>query len=926
MTIAEDAPTEAPTWRTLPEPSSRPAPLDDGEPRSFAPFDSTPPETAIGAGEDAAERPAQRPRAPGVVAVPDPRGSGRRRSHRRGRGVVAARRSRALRFRHGARRSAGAGCGERRGRTGAARDGRHRERRVDGDREQRRADDRARDDRGRCSGFDGRIGRDAPPANAAASAAPAIEPDRTRAAAGTTAPEALEANASAWMRDRVPGLARAAERRLAPVLAAAARSPELRRRSEIRTAAQSARAVVAPPSGAAFDAREAQRLDDAAQAAVRRDHDLAVALHLQTQAFGANPLDPEVAGNLALLHLNEPSPQAEPARQLALHALTLKDDRFPTGRIEDWTTLAIAAALTGRERDARNAWFVSMALTGDLQRQCDAAVHARATYGERVRPSVQAMLQRARSSAAYGRCEIPQADACREARRQEASRARARRRRSARSRKVGAPSFAGEPAMPLHRSFLASATALLLAAILAFAPPASAQQRKDSVVLGMVLEPAPGLDPTTAAAAAIGEVVHMNVLEGLTKINMDGKVTPLLAESWSTDPDGKVYTFKLRKGVKFHDGEALDSSDVKFSFERAKAEGSTNKAKKAVFDNIARIDTPDPSTVIVVLNNADGNFLFRMGENTAVDPRPEERADDRDQADRHRAVQVRVVAEGLGDHAGQERAVPRRRQGADEEGDVSLHQRPGGAGRGAARRRHRRHAALRRARVAQAVPERSALLGDRRRHRGQDDHDDQQQEKAVRRRPRPPRARRGDRPQGDHRRRAGGLRHSDRQPHGAERRRLRRPHRRQPVQPGEGEGAAQGSRRADAAQRHADAAAAGVREKGGEIIASQLAKVGVVAKIENVEWAQWLSGAFKGNFDLTVISHVEPLDFDRYADPNYYYGYDSKAYKDLLNTYNTTTDAKARLKILGDISASSRPTRSMPTCSSCRSSRSRTSG
>src|SRR6185436_2594233 len=125
-------------------------------------------------------------------------------------------------------------------------------------------------------------------------------------------------------------------------------------------------------------------------------------------------------------------------------------------------------------------------------------------------------------------------------------------------------------------------------------------------------------DPTMAAAAAIGEVVHMNVLEGLTKINMDGKVTPLLAESWSTDPDGKVYTFKLRKGVKFHDGEAFDSSDVKFSFERAKAEGSTNKAKKAVFDNIARIETPDPATVIVVLNQADGNFLFRMGENTAV--------------------------------------------------------------------------------------------------------------------------------------------------------------------------------------------------------------------------------------------------------------------------------------------------------------------
>src|SRR3954452_22420338 len=171
--------------------------------------------------------------------------------------------------------------------------------------------------------------------------------------------------------------------------------------------------------------------------------------------------------------------------------------------------------------------------------------------------------------------------------------------------------------MALHRSLFASLT-VVLAALLALPGPASAQQRKDSVVLGMVLEPAPGLDPTVAAAAAIGEVVHMSVLEGLTKINMDGKVTPLLAESWSTDPDGRVYTFKLRKNVKFHDGEAFDASDVKFSFERAKAPGSTNKGKKAVFDNISRIDTPDPYTVIVVLNQPDGNFLFRMGENTAV--------------------------------------------------------------------------------------------------------------------------------------------------------------------------------------------------------------------------------------------------------------------------------------------------------------------
>ena len=107
------------------------------------------------------------------------------------------------------------------------------------------------------------------------------------------------------------------------------------------------------------------------------------------------------------------------------------------------------------------------------------------------------------------------------------------------------------------------------------------------------------------------------------------------------DPDGRSYTFKLRKGVKFHDGEAFDADDVKFSFERAKAEGSTNKAKKAVFDNISSIAAPDPHTVILTLNNADGNFLFRMGENTAVILDPKSARDDRHQAGRHRAVPLR---------------------------------------------------------------------------------------------------------------------------------------------------------------------------------------------------------------------------------------------------------------------------------------------
>src|SRR6202050_4943766 len=113
----------------------------------------------------------------------------------------------------------------------------------------------------------------------------------------------------------------------------------------------------------------------------------------------------------------------------------------------------------------------------------------------------------------------------------------------------------------------------LVAALAAF--PALAAP-KDSVTIGLALEP-PGLDPTSGAASAIGEIVHYNILEGLTKINEDFSITPLLADKWSFSPDLKTLTFNLKKGVKFQDGETFSSKDVKFSFERYAAKDSTNK-------------------------------------------------------------------------------------------------------------------------------------------------------------------------------------------------------------------------------------------------------------------------------------------------------------------------------------------------------------
>jgi peptide/nickel transport system substrate-binding protein len=87
--------------------------------------------------------------------------------------------------------------------------------------------------------------------------------------------------------------------------------------------------------------------------------------------------------------------------------------------------------------------------------------------------------------------------------------------------------------------------------------------------------------------------------------------------------------------------------------------------------------------------------------------------------------------------------------------------------------------------------------------------------------------------------------------------------------------------------------------QGGEIIAAELAEVGINAKIENVEWAQWLSGVYKDhNYDLTIISHVEPLDIGIYANPNYYYQYDSPAFQEIykkITTASNLDDYKAAL-------------------------------
>jgi hypothetical protein len=223
------------------------------------------------------------------------------------------------------------------------------------------------------------------------------------------APRDLLARANELMETEIPRIAQRAERLVLRVLFVAGQSDGGDGDQEIRRAAGAIRLAPEEPL-AVISAQDARAMNQSARDNISSRRDAQAALALLMGAFAANPLDTEVVGNLASLRLRQYPGQPDTARQLALHALTTPHARHPYGRIEDWTTFAIASALTGRDRDARNAWFVTVALTPDLERQCRAAVNAYARHGERLRPSVEAMLYRVHSSGRSERsplCEWP---------------------------------------------------------------------------------------------------------------------------------------------------------------------------------------------------------------------------------------------------------------------------------------------------------------------------------------------------------------------------------------------------------------------------------------------------------------------------------------------------------------------------------------
>ncbi len=416
------------------------------------------------------------------------------------------------------------------------------------------------------------------------------------------------------------------------------------------------------------------------------------------------------------------------------------------------------------------------------------------------------------------------------------------------------------------------------------------------MTVGLQLEP-PHLDPTSAAAGAIDQVVYSNVFEGLTRFGPDGSVNPGLAESWEISDDGLTYTFNLRSGVAFHDGTTMDADDVVFSLDRARGEESVN-AQKALFGGIESVEAVDANTVKVTLSAANGSFLFNMAWGDAVIVAPESIETIKTNPVGTGAFKFSNWVQGdeielvrndsyWGDAAALETATfkfisdPTAAFASVMAEDVDVfYNYP-------APENLPQFEADARFKVLFGSTEGETILST---NNKMPPFDDVRVRQAV--------AHAIDRqaiidgamfglgtPIGTHF-----------APHNPDYIDLT------------------GNSNYDPDKARALLAEAGYADgftttlklpppsyarRGGEIIAAQLRAVGIDTEISNLEWAQWLEQVFRGyDFGLTIVSHTEPFDIGIYARPEYYFQYDNPDYQQLIVDLTGETDPAARTELI----------------------------
>ena len=145
-------------------------------------------------------------------------------------------------------------------------------------------------------------------------------------------------------------------------------------------------------------------------------------------------------------------------------------------------------------------------------------------------------------------------------------------------------------------------------------PTASAQtgelSKGNSVTVG-IAQDLDSLDPHKAVAAGTSEVLF-NIFEGLMKASPDGGVIPAVASDYTVSDDGLQYTFTLREGVKFHNGNAVTMEDVLYSLERCAGSENDGTPLISAFLNVTSMEATDDTHLVLTLKEPNLEFINSM--------------------------------------------------------------------------------------------------------------------------------------------------------------------------------------------------------------------------------------------------------------------------------------------------------------------------
>ena len=446
-----------------------------------------------------------------------------------------------------------------------------------------------------------------------------------------------------------------------------------------------------------------------------------------------------------------------------------------------------------------------------------------------------------------------------------------------------------------HLAGLVAALALAAAAM----PATALAGAGGAITIGIPLEP-PNLDPSATSAEATHDVLYANVFEGLTRIAEDGRVVPGLARDWSVSEDGLSYRFHLRAGVRFHDGSPLTAADARFSLDRARAADSRNPLRD-LLRPVRAVRAEDELTLAIDLERPVAEILTYLGWGNLVVLSPASAA----QAATHPVgtgpFRVRewrkgdaIVLERNPDYWGPPALLERVTFRIVPDASTAL-------------------AALLAGDVDAfsnfTAPENLAALSRDPRFEVVVGSTEGETLLAINN-ARPPfndlRVRRALAQAVDRRAIIAGAMYGYGEPIGSH----FPPHDpayvdltgRYPYDP-----AAARALLSEAGYPNGFEATLRLpppyyARRSGEIVAAELAAVGIRVRIQNIEWAQWLEQVFKNrDFDLTIVSHTEPMDYDIYARPGYYFGYSNPHYDALLEELSRTREPAGRERLLGEL-------------------------